>query len=350
MNTHSLHWMARAIVLSTVASAAACVVASTDEPTRESVSSQSESALSTYDTYAQTQYPIVLCHGLLGFDKLGSLEYFFGIRTALEEGGAVVYEDDVPAVASPEVRGDALIRFLDARRQEAPFPTKFNLIGHSLGGLDARYVAAVRPDLVASVTTVGGPNRGSPLGTWIANNDLPRAVVDVVGFVVGDAMAFLTDTDPSLVSPEGALTGADEASVAEFNRKYPDGLAASPCDSLVAGDASVVPNGNIVNGIPYYSWGATTQKLRISIWSAFTHPVGFSMNEFFQTLSGLYDDKDNDGLMTACSSHLGLVIKDDYNLNHGTEVNQLAGVLPGYADDPTEIFRKHANLLKNAGL
>src|SRR3546814_16858781 len=49
---------------------------------------------------------------------------------------------------------------------------KFNLIGHSQGGLDIRYVAAVRPDLVASLTTVGSPHKGSDLITFDVNGQL----------------------------------------------------------------------------------------------------------------------------------------------------------------------------------
>jgi triacylglycerol lipase len=41
-----------------------------------------------------------------------------------------------------------------------------NLIGHSQGAATARYVAAVRPDLVASVTSVHGMNRGTPIATF----------------------------------------------------------------------------------------------------------------------------------------------------------------------------------------
>jgi triacylglycerol lipase len=45
-----------------------------------------------------------------------------------------------------------------------------NLIGHSHGGLDVRYVAAVRPDLVASVTSVGTPHKGADLADFLVAN------------------------------------------------------------------------------------------------------------------------------------------------------------------------------------
>ena len=40
-------------------------------------------------TYTKTKYPIVLAHGLGGFDELfGVYDYWFGIVDALEDGGA----------------------------------------------------------------------------------------------------------------------------------------------------------------------------------------------------------------------------------------------------------------------
>jgi triacylglycerol lipase len=42
-----------------------------------------------------------------------------------------------------------------------------NVIGHSLGGLDARYAASVLgARQIASITTIGTPHRGSPVADW----------------------------------------------------------------------------------------------------------------------------------------------------------------------------------------
>lgn len=71
--------------------------------------------------------------------------------------------------ASSEQRGEALL----AQIEDIVAQTgkgKVHLIGHSHGGLDVRYVAAVRPDLVASVTTVGTPHKGAELADFLRNN------------------------------------------------------------------------------------------------------------------------------------------------------------------------------------
>eukprot|EP01030_Chromulinospumella_sphaerica_P022772 gene22772-22767_t len=110
--------------------------------------------------YTQTKYPIVLVHGLFGFDNIGPVEYFYGIPSALRADGAQVYVVQVAAANSTEVRGEQLLTQV---RQilAATGAAKVNLMGHSHGGPTARYVASVRPDLVASVTSIGGVNKGS---------------------------------------------------------------------------------------------------------------------------------------------------------------------------------------------
>ena len=42
-------------------------------------------------TYTETKYPIVLAHGLLGFDEILGIEYWYKIPTDLRNDGAEVY-------------------------------------------------------------------------------------------------------------------------------------------------------------------------------------------------------------------------------------------------------------------
>ena len=59
--------------------------------------------------YAQTRYPIVLVHGLFGFDSVFGLDYFYGIPSNLRQSGAQVYVAQVSAANSTEVRGEQLL-------------------------------------------------------------------------------------------------------------------------------------------------------------------------------------------------------------------------------------------------
>src|SRR5829696_5340817 len=113
--------------------------------------------------------PIVLVHGLLGFDrvKVGPytlLRYFPEIEEAMT---AVGYRVGVPNLAKTRGvahRADQLRRFiLDT------FPDdKVHVIAHSMGGLDARYMISRlgMEDRVRSLTTVGTPHRGSTFADW----------------------------------------------------------------------------------------------------------------------------------------------------------------------------------------
>lgn len=41
--------------------------------------------------YTKTKYPIVLTHGMLGWDTILGLDYWYGIPSALRSDGAAVY-------------------------------------------------------------------------------------------------------------------------------------------------------------------------------------------------------------------------------------------------------------------
>lgn len=60
--------------------------------------------------YTQTRYPIVLVHGLFGFDSFLGLDYFYGIPSALRQDGARVYVAQVSAANSTEVAASSCWR------------------------------------------------------------------------------------------------------------------------------------------------------------------------------------------------------------------------------------------------
>ncbi|ORZ31654.1 Alpha/Beta hydrolase protein [Catenaria anguillulae PL171] len=121
-------------------------------------------------------HPIVLCHGLFGFDYMDvraipavkwRIHYWRGIAEALQEIGCKVYVARVPSAGNVHSRALALYRFLEENEIRHA-----NLIAHSMGGLDARYLLSrLGPPpstRIHTLTTISTPHRGSPMMDWFA--------------------------------------------------------------------------------------------------------------------------------------------------------------------------------------
>ena len=113
--------------------------------------------------------PIVLVHGLCGFDRIYACrrvvkDYFPGVREHLEAAGNRVFSARVSPTAGVAQRALDLKRFIDREVPAGPV----HVIGHSMGGLDARYMTSKlgMESRVLSVTTVGTPHRGSSFADW----------------------------------------------------------------------------------------------------------------------------------------------------------------------------------------
>lgn len=284
-------------------------------------------------TYTQTRHPVVLVHGLLGFDSLlGIVDYFNGIPQDLRSGGARVYIANVSSSNFTEVRGEQLIRYLDQLRALHGH-TRFNLIGHSHGGPTARYVAGVRPDLVASMTSVGSPHTGSKVADGLAAVAPPGSPLrPIVAGFVNALSVFIEvlsgDSDPQ--NALGALTSLSSAGSANFNNRFPAGRPTSSCGSGAA----------VVNNIRYYSMGGT------NVLSNVLDPS----DAFLGAGSLFFGFEQNDGLVGRCSSRWGVVLRDDYGWNHLDQVNLMFGLRSIFASDPGSVYRAHANRLRGLGL
>jgi len=120
--------------------------------------------------------PVVLVHGLFGFDRIGvpgaRFDYFRGIAKHLEQLGCHAHAVRLPASGAVPDRARALVAAIDALSH-----ARVDLIAHSLGGLDARY-ALTHLGLAArvrSLVTVGTPHRGSPLADLALKGPLGHA-------------------------------------------------------------------------------------------------------------------------------------------------------------------------------
>ena len=128
--------------------------------------------------------PVVLVHGLLGFDRIGvpgaRFEYFRGIARHLDTLGCHAHAVRLPPAASVPERARSLVCAIDALPHE-----RVDVIAHSLGGLDARY-ALTHLGLsrrVRSLVTVGTPHRGTPLADLALHGSLDwaRRIIRALG-------------------------------------------------------------------------------------------------------------------------------------------------------------------------
>lgn len=282
--------------------------------------------------YAKTHYPIVLVHGLFGFSQIGgAVDYFYQIPADLSTNGATVYTPAVSPVDSNEVRGEQLLSQVQTILAMTG-AQKVNLVGHSQGGPTARYVAGVIPANVASVTTIAGVNKGTPVADIVLGLDtfgLTQPIVDSIVGAVAQLVGFASGTTyPANV--QASMTSLSTAGSAAFNQKFPAGIPVTAC-----GEGAYQANGQ-----KFYSWTGTSQ---------FTNALD-PLDYLLVLASAAFLGVENDTLVGKCSSHFGKVLRDNYAWNHLDEVNQVLGLRGLFSADPVVVFREHANRLKLAGL
>jgi triacylglycerol lipase len=128
------------------------------------------------ETPKAAKSPFVLVHAFNG--SASNSWSFNGVKEALERDGNFAYAADIPTYAGTPERAEALLAEIDEARRRfceatagtgvdaCVATTKVNIIAHSQGGLDARYAISKLGygKHVASLTTMGTPHRGTPLG------------------------------------------------------------------------------------------------------------------------------------------------------------------------------------------
>lgn len=98
------------------------------------------------DKYSTPKNPIVLAHGLMGFDELRlvgklipGIQYWRGITDAYRQNDILAYTTAVPSTGSIEERAQVLHEQIKAKATGK----EVNIIAHSMGGLDSRYLISM---------------------------------------------------------------------------------------------------------------------------------------------------------------------------------------------------------------
>lgn len=322
--------MKKKIVLSSLLSVSAlfCVAA------QASIITQVKANYVTSD-YAKTKYPLVFAHGMAGFSRIGTdtfgVDYWYQIVPDLARNGGNVWTTRVSPFNSTEVRGEQLLQQVNEILAITGQP-KVNLIGHSHGGPTARYVAGIIPEKIASLTAISSPQKGSPVADFVLKaqgTPLQGPLVASIN-LLSSAIVWAQGLDQAEF-PSDSLAGAKSLSFAgsaQFNAKFPLGVASSACGEGTYQD----------KGIYMYSFVGNRKLTNI------LDPDSAML------LTGALINGDSDGLVPKCSAKFGKTIRDDYAWNHFDAVNQVLGLRGLFSQDPVQVYREQANRLKLQGL
>lgn len=118
---------------------------------------------------------VFLHHGLFGFGNFEfgkvRMRYFSGgIEPAIARGGCRVFATHVHPTAGIEQRARELkTQILRQLRTLGERNARVTIIGHSMGGLDARFMIRHlgMADRVEALITIATPHRGSPYADWV---------------------------------------------------------------------------------------------------------------------------------------------------------------------------------------
>lgn len=169
------------------------------------------------DDACATKYPLVLLHGI-GFRDLRYFNYWGRIPLLLGKHGAKIYYGHQKAWGTIEENTAVIAQTIDHALEENNCD-KVNIIAHSKGGLEARYLISSMGygDRVASLTTINTPHYGSELITLL--NKLPDSLYRLIADCINRPFILAGDNKPDCYSASKQL---DPAFCQEFNEKNKD--------------------------------------------------------------------------------------------------------------------------------
>lgn len=158
---------------------------------------------------------IVLAHG---FGANRDLGFSADIVDALIDDGYTVFKTEVPAMGPVSERGAALAEQINAIADD--YGGELHLIGHSMGGLDSRYAISTLGvgDVVATLTTVATPHRGSPLADYVLEDTVfGPSTLEILQSILGGIAPSGDDE-----ATRAAVVDLSEANAPAFNAANPD--------------------------------------------------------------------------------------------------------------------------------
>lgn len=232
------------------------------------------------------KYPVFMCHGYGAVGSLIKPSPLHDPCMKLREHGVIAFAPNVVPYAAIDTRANNWVRLIQETAEAYGFD-KFNIIAHSMGGLDIRHALAHLgiEDKVASFTTLATPHHGTYLADLILKT--PEIITGKLSEVVD---WFGNNVYPSEKSD--ALNSVEQLTrdyiQNTFNPNTPDN-----------------PN------IPYFSYGAAVGK-----------GTNYSLNPVFLFQHSQIFDKEgiNDSFVSVESSKWGNYL-GTVNLSHMNHIN-----------------------------
>lgn len=162
-----------------------------------------------------TKYPIILVHGIM-VKELKHFKAFGRIEKALKDEGFIVYTSLTDGFGSIENNASQLkrqiIRILEENKVD-----KVNLIAHSKGGLDSKYMIKNldMEKYIASLTTLSTPHKGSKLADKLLT--LPKWIIKILAFWINLFYRICKDENPDCVLVAKQLSVVNNVEEETFN-------------------------------------------------------------------------------------------------------------------------------------
>jgi triacylglycerol lipase len=167
------------------------------------------------DIIAPPKYPVILVHGIAAHDRGGLIDYWGRIPDTLKMKGVKVFLGNTDSWGDYDSNAEILKTTIDKVLEETN-SEKVNIIAHSKGGIDSRYLIWKYNygNKVASLTTISTPHHGAEIADLIykqgiVHSSMVRRTLIVFG-------KFFGDTNPDPYSLNYQLTTEN---MKEFNEK-----------------------------------------------------------------------------------------------------------------------------------
>lgn len=155
----------------------------------------------------KTKYPILLVHGVMIKD-LKHFKAFGKIEKILNESGFIVYSSKTDGFGTIENNASMLKeQIMEIMRTHNT--DKVNLICHSKGGLDSKYMIKNldMEDHIASLTTLCTPHKGSKIATKLLS--LPKFIVKILEFWLNLIYKIFGDKNPDCLKVANQLKSVE---------------------------------------------------------------------------------------------------------------------------------------------